>query len=78
MWQDYVIAVGAIGLALALIPSIRADQKPSVFTSAPTAFVLFVFSASYASLDLWFAACTQFVGAALWTVLALQAFRTRP
>lgn len=74
MWQDYIIAIGALVFNLALIPSIRSAQKPAILTSAPTAVVLYVFAGTFVSLHLWYSAAMQLVGGSLWAVLAIQRF----
>ena len=75
MWQDYVLAVGVFIFSLALIPTIRSNQKPALSTSVLTSIVLFVFAITYASLGLWLAVVAQFVGAFVWSVLAWQRYR---
>mgnify|MGYP006379675603 CR=1 FL=1 len=72
MWQDYVLAVGAFMLSIALIPTLRSKQKPALFTSVLTGGILCVFAVTYASLGLWLAVISQFIGAAAWFLLAWQ------
>ncbi len=65
MWQDYVLAGGTIVFNIALIPAIKGTDKPPFLTSIPTALVLYIFSFSFASLQLWFSASMQFIAALL-------------
>ena len=71
-WQDIALAVGSLTLAVALIPSVLGKDKPALWTSAVTGTVLVVFTATYASLSLWYATFTTALAAALWIVLAVQ------
>lgn len=77
MWQDYVITVGGIVISLSLIPAIRGEDKPPLATSIPTATVLFIFSATFVTLRLWFSAGMYVLAAGLWTTLALQQYTKR-
>lgn len=72
MWQDYVFAIGSLFFIAALIPMIRASEKPPLFSSIPTATVLAIFAVTYTTLDLWLAAITSIVSALCWFTLALQ------
>lgn len=77
MWQDYVLAVGAFLFSAALIPTLRAKQKPALSTSVLTSAVLWVFAITYATLELWLATIAQVLGACLWGVLAVQTYKMR-
>lgn len=59
-------------MALALLPSILSNDKPALWTSIIMVAVLYVFSLTYISLELWFAAATTALTATLWVVLAVQ------
>lgn len=72
MWQDYVLAVGAFLFTVALIPTLRGINKPALSTSVMTSAVLWVFAATYATLELWLATIAQVIGACAWAVLAWQ------
>ena len=76
-WQDIVIAIGSLIFAAALVPSVLSKDKPALWTSITTGFVLAVFTATYASLSLWYATFTTSLAALLWIVLAIQQL-TRP
>jgi len=71
-WQDVVLAVGSLIFAAALLPSIFSQDKPAFWTSVSTGLVLVVFSATYATLSLWYATVTTFLSALLWLTLAVQ------
>lgn len=71
-WQDIVLAVGSLIFAIALIPSVISEHKPALSTSILTAAVLAVFTATYATLSLWYATTTTGLTAIIWGVLAFQ------
>lgn len=71
-WQDIVLALGSFILAAALIPSVISEHKPALWTSTLTCAVLAAFAITYASLSLWYAACTTTITALLWAILAVQ------
>ena len=71
-WQDYVFALGSVGLAGTLIPTLlNSDASVPRWTSVPTAFVLYVFSATYLSMSFFFSAIVTVVTAVVWTLIAL-------
>ena len=74
IWQDLVFAGGASLFSIALIPTIRSNEKPPLATTVPTALALFVFSATSLTLDLFFTAVTQVISACLLSVLAVQQY----
>ena len=71
-WQDIVIGIGSLIFAAALVPSVLSKDKPALWTSITTGIVLAVFTATYASLSLWYATFTTSLAALLWIVLAVQ------
>jgi hypothetical protein len=71
-WQDIVYSVGNLIFALSLIPSIRSDDKPHLYTSIPTAALLLVFAFTSYTLGLIMTAVVTLIGSALWAVLAVQ------
>ena len=77
MWQDYIITIGLIVFSIALLPSVFGKQKPPLLTSIPTALVQFVFSVTFATLNLWFSAISQLISGILWAVIAVQVLRAR-
>jgi hypothetical protein len=78
--QDLIFSTGSLVFIMALFPSILQawDQKPAVSTSLLTGGVLFVFGATYVTLDLPLAAITTFITAILWSVLAFQKWTGPP
>lgn len=75
MWQDIIFTTGSLIFAIALLPSILGPDKPAVSSSVMTGSVLYVFSATYFSLGLVFAAFSVLSTAILWTILAVQKYR---
>lgn len=75
--QDLIFAIGAIFFIIALIPSIRGDDKPALFTSLTTGGWLLAFAITYTTFDhpLWYAAITTFGGSVCWFILAYQKWR---
>lgn len=71
-WQDLVFTLGSLFFIVALVHSVRSEDKPPVGTSVITGFWLGVFSAVYATLGLPLAATTSAISAVLWGVLAVQ------
>jgi len=75
-WQDIVLAIGSLLLAVALIPSLRSEDKPALTTSLLTASCLAVFAVVYASLELWYSTTTTSLTSFLWFILAYQRLRS--
>jgi len=75
LWQDWVFSVGTWVFAIALVPAIRAKEKPPLKTSIPTAFFLYLFAVTYFTLSLRLSAFSSFLTATAWSVLALQKYR---
>lgn len=71
-WQDTILAIGSLIFSIALIPSLISRHKPALITSLSTGLVLLVFSATYVSLSLWYAAGSSGLNAMLWLALAAQ------
>ncbi len=74
-WQDLIFTVGSIIFAIALLPSILGPHKPALASSAMTGTVLYIFSATYITLDLIFSAFAVLTTALMWTILAVQKAR---
>lgn len=72
MWQDYVFAVGIWGFTLAMLPAIRAKEKPPISTSVLTVGFFLLFVAAYASLGLIYAAISEAFATIPWLVVLLQ------
>jgi len=73
-WQDIVLGVGQIIFFLALIPSIRSEDKPAFSSSIITGTVLLVYALVFASLSLWFTVLTDIITTIFWYILAYQKF----
>jgi hypothetical protein len=77
IWQDTVITVGNAIFAFSLLPSIRSKEKPHLYTSMPTAIVLYIFAATFLTLDLIYASVVTLISALLWTLLVVQKYKYR-
>lgn len=77
IWQDLLIMIGGFGFGLALIPSMRAKEKPAPTTSLLTGSILLSFCVAYASLGLWFAFSATIIVALGWYFLLGQALRRK-
>jgi len=75
LWQDWVISIGGVIFAIALIPSVIGQDKPALSTSLMTGTVMITFAVTYFTLSLWFSSVTIFIGGSLWLVLAVQKYR---
>lgn len=71
-WQDLVFGIGSILFIFALIPTLKGTKKPDPTTSAITATVLFMFSCTYWTLELYFASVTSYITAILWLLILTQ------
>lgn len=71
-WQDIVLTGGALVLFVALLPSVFSKSKPAAATSIMTGAVLAIFSFTYTTLNLWFAATTTAITSITWFVLFWQ------
>lgn len=71
-WQDAVLTGGALVLFIALLPSVFSKSKPAAATSIMTGIVLAIFSVTYTTLGLWFAATTTGITSLTWFVLFWQ------
>jgi hypothetical protein len=72
-WQDWVFAVGEVVFLVGLIPTVIAADKPSVWTSFPTAIMLFAFMVVQYSYKNWITFTLTFITASLWVTLGIQA-----
>lgn len=71
-WQDLVLLIGNFIFFAALVPSIISSDKPSRWTSLPTAIVLTVFAFTYYSLGLNYGTFMVALSAIAWWVLFFQ------
>jgi len=71
-WQDTVISIAQLCFVLAMLPSIRSNDKPAAATSIMNVVLVCTIAASLLSLKLWFSAVTALAIAATWALLAVQ------
>lgn len=71
-WQDVVIAIGNWIFVIALIPTVRAKEKPALSTSILTGAVLAVFSFTFSTLSLLNSAVSAAAISITWFILAGQ------
>ena len=74
-WQEIVLAVGQAIFIFALIPSISGKDKPALVTSLITSSVLMIFSLTYITMKLYFAAIPMFLTGVMWFILAYQKYK---
>jgi hypothetical protein len=72
IWQDWVFGIGGFLFSLALIPTIRAKEKPSIASSVMTGSILTAYLMCYATLGLWIGFASGVLTASAWFVLAIQ------
>lgn len=72
IWQDIVLMVGGFGFAVALVPALRAKEKPPKRTSGVTGGILLVFAITYGTLGLWLAFSATLITATAWLWLLAQ------
>ncbi len=75
-WQDSVFTIGSIILGIALLPSMLGPNKPELATSVMTSCVLYFFAFTYSSLGLVFSTIAVGLTAIMWTILAIQKWKT--
>ncbi len=75
VWQDIVFFVGQWVFIIALIPTLRAKEKPQISTSLVTSATLFVFAVTYFTLGLWLSAIVAALISIAWLTLAVQKHR---
>lgn len=72
IWQDVLLMLGGFGFSLALIPAVKAREKPPVATSLTTGGILATFCIAYATLGLWLAFGATAITSAMWLTLLVQ------
>lgn len=72
IWQDVVIMVACFSFALALIPSIRGQNKPARSTCAMTIVALTAVAVCFGTLRLYLALASEIVGITAWGILLFQ------
>ena len=76
-WQDAVMSLGGVFVAVSLIPMLRAPEKPPISTSLPLVVILAAISVAVFTLGLTWAALSTVVQCLLWGALALARLRPR-
>lgn len=76
-WQDIVLMIGNLALAIALVPSLRSKDKPHMHTSVGTGAILVAFTVVYASLGLYLGAVVVAITALMWLTLFWQKYRQK-
>lgn len=71
-WQDGMLAFVSFVFALALVPAIRATEKPPFSTSVLTCTLLLITSITEATLSLWLGAISALITALCWFILSVQ------
>lgn len=72
IWQDLVIMVACFGFAIALIPSIKGQQKPEKSSCLVTIILLAAIAVSFATLSLWLSFWSEITAIIAWGILLFQ------
>lgn len=80
IWQDIVMGACTVGFAAALVPQVLHGMREKhttmqIVTAGPNAALVGVIACSSATLGLWVYGAVNLLTAALWAVLAWQAWR---
>jgi hypothetical protein len=75
MWQDIVIFIVSLGFILALIPSVKSENKPDILTSFFTGLGLAILSITYLTLSLPLSSLISAMTASVWIYLAYQKYK---
>jgi hypothetical protein len=75
-WQDLVLTLGQFVFFASLIPTILSVQKPPLWTSIPTAFILTVYVPTLWTLRLHVSVCATILVAVAWWIIAYQSWVT--
>lgn len=72
IWQDVLIMIGGFGFSIALIPALKAKDKPPRSTCLVTGGILASFCLAYSTLGLWLAFSATIICSSLWFILFFQ------
>ncbi len=72
LYCDIVFMIGSFIFSIALIPTIRAKEKPSLVSSIVTFILLGAFELCYISLEMWLASISNMLTIVCWGILAIQ------
>lgn len=80
MWQDFVIMLGNAIFSICLIPTALENRKLKrcdipYRTSVITAMVLYIFTFTFFTLNLWYAGTMAFIVGVVWSYIAYQRFK---
>jgi hypothetical protein len=75
IWQDGVFTLGQLTFFLALIPTIRAEEKPSFTTGVITSLVLTVYIPTVWTLGLYVSVFFTTLLACGWWLLTFQSWK---
>lgn len=76
-WQDLVLAIGGFIIAAGIIPTILSPAKPPIATTVIITVTLAIFTATFASLGLWFTVAATAAQGVLWAIVLWQTVRAR-
>jgi hypothetical protein len=74
-WQDVVMAVGQFVFFVALIPTIKAKEKPALSTCVVTAVILTAYIPTLWTLGLYISMSSTVLIAGGWWTLSIQSYR---
>lgn len=72
IWQDWVFTVGSLILTVGILPMLWHKHKPPLTSSIPVFVVLYAFTATYPTLNIYLACAIEGVQSTLWVALAVQ------
>ena len=75
IWQDLVLMLCGFGFSIALIPAVKAKEKPPKSSCLMTMIMLAIFCVCYATLGLRLAFISTLTTLGMWTTLLIQEIR---
>lgn len=72
IWQDIVLMITGFAFSIALIPTIKAKEKPTKSTCLITAICLTINAICLATLNLWLAFSSVVLSDIAWWILLFQ------
>ena len=80
MWQEIVFTVAATGLNLAVLPTLRSQNKPPLLTSVGYCVCVTTMGGALLAVPLWFSGVTNIIGGLgglLWGMVAISTVRSQ-
>ncbi len=77
MWQDIVFTVAATGLNLAILPTLRSQNKPPLLTSVGYCVCVTTMGGALLVVPLWFSWVTNIIGGLLWGKVDISTVRSQ-